>query len=72
MPMHRSIASIGAMSSLAVVLLGGAILSVASTRADDGDLDAETALVRRASRSHPSHSISRARTRRWWDSEVTS
>jgi hypothetical protein len=47
MPMHRSIASIGAMLSLAVVLLGGAFLSVASARADDGDLDAEAALVRR-------------------------
>ncbi len=47
MPMHRSIASIGVLSSLTAVLLGGAFLGPASARADAGDLNAEAALVRR-------------------------
>jgi hypothetical protein len=47
MPLCRSIASIRALSSLAVVLLGGTFLIAASACAEDGDPDGEAAMIRR-------------------------
>jgi hypothetical protein len=47
MPVHRSIASIGALSSLAVMLVGGVFFSATSARAEEGDLDGESAKIRR-------------------------